>query len=426
MGAGEGRPWPASWADERGQRSLATPRPCATPTLFGMRLPSTVLNGTRAASSPARPCHFTSARPGTDGTWLPTWLPFAQAQRRRSPASRPLPVSPPPPPSRAPAGRPRTGARMGQASGTTWTWPASRRHLRRPPPETTRVWLTGLRMPSRRRPPDLPLPSLLRVCKTHVCYASHPAGTSSWRSRRPAEFVCFARPIGATQAAQNEVFASGLEGPFGIAFYPSGPNPEWVYVAETNRVVRFPYRSGDLRARGAPETVVPRLAPTTGGHDTRDIVFSLDGKRMFVSVGSGSNVAEGMRTKSADAVRAWEGTHGLGAAWGDEENRADVLVFTPDGKEGRTFASGLRNCVGMAVQPSTGALWCSTNERDGLGDDLVPDYVTQRPRGRLLRLALVLPREPRRAASARPAAGLGQQRRRCRTCCFRHTRPRWK
>ena len=183
-------------------------------------------------------------------------------------------------------------------------------------------------------------------------------------------------PDGATQAAQNEVFASGLEGPFGIAFYPSGPNPEWVYVAETNRVVRFPYRSGDLHARGAPETVVPRLAPTTGGHDTRDIVFSLDGKRMFVSVGSSSNVASGMRTKSAEAVRTWEGTHGLGAAWGDEENRADVLVFTPDGKEGRTFATGLRNCVGMAVQPSTGALWCSTNERDGLGDDLVPDYVT--------------------------------------------------
>jgi len=178
-------------------------------------------------------------------------------------------------------------------------------------------------------------------------------------------------------AARNESFASGLDEPFGIAFYPPGPAPQWVYVAETNAVLRFAYRNDDLVARGAPETVVARLADTTGGHSTRDIAFSTDGTRMFVSVGSGSNVADGLARKRPDEIRSWEAEHGLGAAWGGETNRADVLAFDPDGTHGTVFATGIRNCVGLAVQPQTGALWCSTNERDGLGDDLVPDYVTR-------------------------------------------------
>jgi glucose/arabinose dehydrogenase/cytochrome c2 len=182
---------------------------------------------------------------------------------------------------------------------------------------------------------------------------------------------------GATRAEQRWTFADGLDGPFGMAFYPPGPSPQWLYVAENNRVVRFPYRVGDTSARGRSEVVVAELSPTTGGHTTRDIVFSLDGKRMFVSVGSQSNVAEGIGKKSPDQIRAWEAQHGLGAAWGFEERRAAVLVFDPEGKGGRIFASGLRNCVGVAVHPTTGDLWCSTNERDGLGDDLVPDYVTR-------------------------------------------------
>jgi len=182
---------------------------------------------------------------------------------------------------------------------------------------------------------------------------------------------------GAPKAAQKEAFATGLEGPFGIAFYPSGPNPEWVYVAETNAVLRFPYRNGDVHARGAAETIVDSLAPTRGGHVTRDLVFSADGKHLFVSVGSGSNIAQGMERRSVEEAQAIEAAHGLGATWGNEENRADVRVFTPEGKEARTFATGLRNCVGLAMQKATGVLWCSTNERDGLGDDLVPDYVTR-------------------------------------------------
>jgi glucose/arabinose dehydrogenase/cytochrome c2 len=182
---------------------------------------------------------------------------------------------------------------------------------------------------------------------------------------------------GATRAEQRWTFADGLDGPFGMAFFPPGSSPRWLYVAENNRVVRFAYQDGDTTARGRPEVVVPELSPTTGGHTTRDLVFSLDGNRMFVSVGSQSNVAEGIGKKSADGASAWEASHGLGATWGYEDRRADVLVFDAQGKSGRIFATGLRNCVGMAVHPTTGDLWCSTNERDGMGDDLVPDYVTR-------------------------------------------------
>jgi glucose/arabinose dehydrogenase/cytochrome c2 len=182
---------------------------------------------------------------------------------------------------------------------------------------------------------------------------------------------------GAASPERNEVFAKDLDRPFGIAFYPPGPDPTFVYVADNNAVLRFPYQAGDLAARGPAETIVPRLAGSTGGHWTRDLAFSPDGKRMFVSVGSGSNVAEGLPARSGADLVAWESAHGLGATWGDEEARADVLVFDAGGGGVRVFAAGIRNCVGLAVQPATGELWCSTNERDGLGDDLVPDYVTR-------------------------------------------------
>jgi hypothetical protein len=98
---------------------------------------------------------------------------------------------------------------------------------------------------------------------------------------------------------------------------------------------------------------------------------------MFVSVGSASNVGDGMGRLDAAARERWASGHTLGAAWGTEENRADVLVFDPDGHNSRVFATGIRNCVGMAITPGAGDLWCSTNERDGIGDDLAPDYVTR-------------------------------------------------
>ncbi len=175
-------------------------------------------------------------------------------------------------------------------------------------------------------------------------------------------------------AGQPTTFAEALHQPFGIAFYPPGPNPAWIYIAEQNRVLRYPYRNGDLAPRGPAQTVVAQLAPTEWGHTTRDIAFSPDGAHMYVSVGSGSNIAEEM---PAHPPAAWPQDHPLGAAWGTEAGRADVLEFTPDGKDGHPLATGIRNCVGLAVQPGAGALWCSTNERDGLGDNLVPDYVTR-------------------------------------------------
>jgi glucose/arabinose dehydrogenase len=176
---------------------------------------------------------------------------------------------------------------------------------------------------------------------------------------------------------ENSVFAKGLSGPFGIAFYPSSGDPKWVYVGCLNSVVRFPYRSGDLVAAAEPEVIVAKMTKGTGGHSTRDVAFSPDDTRLFISVGSGSNVAEGMPTKSPAEVREWEAAHGKGAAWGYEANRANVLVTSPDGSAPlKAYATGIRNPVGIAVQPATGKLWCSTNERDGLGDDLVPDYIT--------------------------------------------------
>ena len=157
--------------------------------------------------------------------------------------------------------------------------------------------------------------------------------------------------------ASSSTFVSGLTQPYGIQFYPAGAQPQWVYISEINRVMRYPYKVGDTKSSGAPETVVAQLAGTVGGHSTRDLVFSLDGKKMFVAVGSLSNVAEGGPKKSPADIKTWEAEHGLGAAWGDETNRADVLVFdVGSNKPGKPFATGIRNCVALAVQPGSGEL----------------------------------------------------------------------
>lgn len=162
------------------------------------------------------------------------------------------------------------------------------------------------------------------------------------------------------KAEATRVFATGLRQPFGIAFYPPGPDPQWVYVANTDSVVRFSYRSGDLKARGAAQKLADLPGGghlRGGGHWTRDIAFSRDGKKMYVSVGSHSNNDD-------------PDTHP------EEKHRADILEFNPDGSGMRVYAYGLRNAVGIAVDPETGELWASTNERDELGDDLPPDYIT--------------------------------------------------
>lgn len=151
----------------------------------------------------------------------------------------------------------------------------------------------------------------------------------------------------------SEVFAKDLNKPFGIAFYPPG-DPKFVYVANTDSIVRFPYGGGAKEEVYGGVSGGGRLRG--GGHWTRDIAFSKDGAKLYLSVGSKSNVDEG----------------------GDpeEERRARIFELTPDGKAERVFASGIRNAVGIAVHPDTGELWCSVNERDDLGDHLVPDYIT--------------------------------------------------
>lgn len=154
-------------------------------------------------------------------------------------------------------------------------------------------------------------------------------------------------------AQTTTTFASGLTAPFGLAFYPAGATPQYIYVANVNSVVRFPYQNGDTTARGAAQTIVPSLP--AGGHGTRTLAFTAD-NRLLVSVGSAGNLTNTDTDKS-------------------ETNRADVLAYTPEGTFLKVYASGLRNAVGLTVD-ATGIPWVSVNERDGLGDNLPPDYVT--------------------------------------------------
>jgi len=152
------------------------------------------------------------------------------------------------------------------------------------------------------------------------------------------------------------IFASGLNKPYGIAFYPPGPEPRWVYVGNENEIVRFAYKNGDVKASGSPEHVAD--LPSGGGHWTRAVEFSKDGKRLFVGVGSASNVDD-PDTNS------------------EEKNRANIQACDPANCSLSVYASGIRNAGGgIRVNPDTGELWCSVNERDALGDNLVPDYIT--------------------------------------------------
>jgi glucose/arabinose dehydrogenase len=129
-------------------------------------------------------------------------------------------------------------------------------------------------------------------------------------------------------------------------------------------------------AAQAAEVIIGGIPPKR--HWTRDLALSRDGKRMFVSVGSASNLGvAGMPEMTPEKIREFEKSHGLGSAWGEEENRAVVRVFDPQGKKVRNYATGLRNCSGLAMQPGTDNLWCVVNERDHLGPDLVPDFMAR-------------------------------------------------
>jgi glucose/arabinose dehydrogenase len=146
-------------------------------------------------------------------------------------------------------------------------------------------------------------------------------------------------------ADERIVYAEGLAGVYGIAFHDG-----YIYLGKNDSVVRSRYKNGDTQMQGTPENLITL---PTGGHSTRNILFSRDGKKLYVAVGSASN-------KNA----------------GEDPMRAAVSEYNPDGSGHRIFASGLRNPVGMALQPGTDAIWVTVNERDTLGDDLVPDYTT--------------------------------------------------
>jgi glucose/arabinose dehydrogenase len=149
-------------------------------------------------------------------------------------------------------------------------------------------------------------------------------------------------------AEERFTFAADLDRPFGMAFYK-----DWLYVANTSAVVRFKYQPGQTKAAGEPEKLFDLTAGGYNQHWTRNILFSPDNTKMFISVGSASNVSAG-----------------------EEPIRAAISVADPDGKNLRQYATGLRNPIGLAFNPVTKELWTAVNERDGLGDDLVPDYIT--------------------------------------------------
>lgn len=159
------------------------------------------------------------------------------------------------------------------------------------------------------------------------------------------EIVVLRDPQNTGGAQEREVFVEGMNRPFGIAF-----RENYVYVGNMNEVVRFSYSPKTSKRLGEKEHLMDL---PSGGHDTRSLAFSADGKHLFIGVGSESNINTG-----------------------EDLRRAAVTICDPDGKNARVYATGLRNPVGLALEPVTGEVWTTVNERDELGDDLPPDYFT--------------------------------------------------
>src|ERR1022692_267731 len=183
-------------------------------------------------------------------------------------------------------------------------------------------------------------------------------------------------PSGSSAPTESGIFASGLHQPYGMAFYPPGPDPQWLYVANSNGVVRFPYKNGQLKTTAKAEGIVDCIPPTH--HWIRDILFIPDGTRLLLAVGSSSNAALDMFPvpRVPGGMDGWNKTHPLGSTWDTEEGRANILSFKPDGTDQKIIATGLRNPSGITIQPATGELWAVINERDGLGDDTPFEYAT--------------------------------------------------
>lgn len=149
----------------------------------------------------------------------------------------------------------------------------------------------------------------------------------------------------------RHVFAEGLNQPLGMVILK-----DHFYVANTDALLMFDYKTGDTKLAGAGKQILSLPAGGYNNHWTRNIIANKEGTKIYISVGSGSNVAD----------------HGMD----NEIRRANILELNPDGSGEKIYASGLRNPVGMAWAAGTPTLWTAVNERDGLGDDLVPDYIT--------------------------------------------------
>lgn len=158
-------------------------------------------------------------------------------------------------------------------------------------------------------------------------------------------------------APAKYTFATGLRQPYGIAFYPSGSSPKFIYIAHTDGVYRYPYRNGDVRVQDDGEKLFDLPGGGYNQHWTRNLIFSLEGRRMYVTVGSASNASP------------------------EPSPRASIIEVKPDGTGRSIYGSGLRNPVGLAFHPITGELWTAVNERDNLGNEIVPDYATHVRRG---------------------------------------------
>ena len=208
--------------------------------------------------------------------------------------------------------------------------------------------------PDRVKPPAGFLPQVPQGFRVNVFAANFkqprwlavaPNGDIFLADTGAGEIVVLRDPHSTGGAQEREVFVNGMKRPFGIAF-----RENYVYVGNMNALLRFRYDPKTSKRLGEAEHL---LDLPSGGHDTRSLAFSADGKHLFIAIGSDSNI---------DA--------------GEEPRRAAVTVCDPDGKNARLYATGLRNPVGLAIEPATGEVWTSVNERDELGDNLPPDYFT--------------------------------------------------
>jgi glucose/arabinose dehydrogenase len=208
--------------------------------------------------------------------------------------------------------------------------------------------------PNREKPPEGFLPTVPKGFRISVFAKGFkvprwltvaPNGDIFLADTGAGEIIVMRDPQNTGGAQEREIFVDGMRQPFGIAF-----REDYVYVGNMNELVRFHYDPKSSKRLGEKEHL---LDLPSGGHSTRSLAFSADGKHLFVGVGSGSNIDTG-----------------------EEPRRAAVTVCDPDGKNVRQYATGLRNPVGLAIEPVSGQVWTSVNERDELGDDLPPDYFT--------------------------------------------------